>query len=65
MTASRFLSTNPHFKTFLKQFLTFGNAQPEFTAVEEVKETKGLENSLTKYSSTKDQHLGFEAAAWY
>jgi len=60
MTASRFLSNNLHVRTFLKKVFTFKNPQQEFTAVQE---TTGIENTLTKYSSTKDQHLGFEAAA--
>ena len=61
ITASRFWGESFHLWFFARNvFLQINNKNSTF-----LKNIQGLQNSLSKYAITKDQHLGFEAAAWY
>jgi heme/copper-type cytochrome/quinol oxidase subunit 3 len=62
ITASRFFGTDPSFIAFLKRIFDFNNSQQEIIFLREM---KAVQHSLGTYALTKDQHLGFEAAAWY
>ena len=44
----------------LKRFLSLVNLKEESILL---KNMQNYQNSLSKYASTKEQHLGFEAAA--
>jgi heme/copper-type cytochrome/quinol oxidase subunit 3 len=61
ITASRFWGYSFQFMKVVKRFFNFINQQ-ESTFLANVQD---FQNSLSKYAITKDQHLGFEAAAWY
>jgi hypothetical protein len=50
------------FFAFLKRIFDFNNSQQEIIFLREM---KAVQHSLGTYALTKDQHLGFEAAAWY
>jgi hypothetical protein len=45
---------------FIKRIGNFTTSQQELTVLSEV---KAVQNVLSQYAFTKDQHLGFEAAA--
>jgi heme/copper-type cytochrome/quinol oxidase subunit 3 len=62
ITASRFWGENLQFMKFIKRIGNFTTSQQELTVLSEV---KAVQNVLSQYAFTKDQHLGFEAAAWY
>ena len=62
ITASRFWGENSHFKFFATHIFRLTNKEQETTFLNNLKD---LQNFLSTYGITKDQHLGFEAAAWY
>ena len=62
ITASRFLGDNEIFMRYVPRWLNF-NSPERINVLKD--ETKVFQNRLSKYAMTKDQHLGFEAAAWY
>jgi heme/copper-type cytochrome/quinol oxidase subunit 3 len=62
VTASRVWSQDLHFQTLLKKVVNFTNGQQESGFLRQI---RTFQNFLSPYTITKDQHLGFEAAAWY
>lgn len=62
ITASRFWGESKIFMNLMCRFFQITNPHQEKKLVKEIKATQ---NYLSKYALTKDQHLGFEAAAWY
>ena len=65
LTAYPFLNENPDFLTFIKNIK---RVLSSVTLAHEVTVLVGInvmQKVLSKYGITKNQHLGFEAAAWY
>jgi len=61
-TASRVWSQYLQFQTYLKKVIQFTDWQKESRFWRQI---RIFQNFLSSYAVTKDQHLGFEAAAWY
>jgi len=62
ITSPRFLGYHSRFISFLRRVLDITNPQQETALRTNI---KAAQHVLSKYALTKDQHLGFEAAAWY
>jgi len=62
VTASRVWSQDFEFQTILKKIVNFTNSQHESGFLHQI---RSFQNFLSPYAITKDQHLGFESAAWY
>lgn len=69
LTASRFWGNHGAFVKYIVRnfFLTYLLKKPVSpqNEAEVLNEVKSSQNLLGQYSFTKDQHFGFEAAAWY